>query len=382
MSVLITSAESLKALTIVRSLGRHGVSVTTGSHVSSPLASYSRYSMKNIIYPSPIKNPDDFTHSIYKFLENNPHDVLMPVHSNDTILLNKRADAFSKVTKLPFHRIDLMERINDKASLVKVARESDIPVPRTWIPERPDFVKEIASEIHYPAVIKLRDRTSSTGQSYANSPDELVSLFNNTILNFKLTPAEYPIIQEYIKGEGYGVSLLFNHGDIRARFTHKRIREFPASGGPSTCRISTSHPLMEKYATQLLSAFSWHGIAMVEFILSPDGIPYLLEVNPRFWGSINQAVQSGIDFPYLLYQMAIEGDVKPVFSYRKGVVTRNCFLDICSYLQGLSKGISKMDYSPHIRRPFYDDILSADDPYPVLASIRSGILQVRRSSGW
>ena len=48
----------------------------------------------------------------------------------------------------------------------------------------------------------------------------------------------------------------------------------------------------------------------------------MLEVNPRFWGSVGLAVQSGVDFPYLLFRMATEGDIEPVLQYRTGVVVK------------------------------------------------------------
>ncbi len=378
MTALITTADSLKALTIVRSLGRQGITVTTGSHNPSPLASYSRFSVKNVFYPSPVRNPQEFIRTIHHFLTLHPHDVLLPVHSDDTIVINSSLSSLSKVTRLPFHRVEEMIRINDKASLAHIAEELGIPIPRTWVPDDLSQVRKIANEINYPAVIKLRNRTSSTGQSYVNNPDELLNAYLKTIEGFFLSPQEYPIIQEYISGVGYGVSLLFNHGDLRAKFTHKRIREFPVSGGPSTCRVSTRHHGMEELATRLLRHFSWHGIAMVEFKLTSEGNPILLEVNPRFWGSINQAVQAGVDFPYLLYQMAIDGDVRSVLSYQEGVVTRNSILDMCSYIQGIRRKTAQIDLNPHLQIPFHDDIFAVDDPTPFFAAIRAGVRQYDR----
>ncbi len=377
MTALITTAESLKALTIVRSLGRQGIPVTTGSASPSPLASSSRYALQHISYPSPLQDPIGFNHTIHKFLEKNQHDVLLPVHSEDTLVLGRYANSLSDVIHFPFHRFDDMILINDKGYLAAVAEELEIPTPRTWAPENLEQFSHIRNEITFPAVIKLRNRTSSLGQSYVSSMDELISVYKRTIRTFALSSREYPIIQEYIAGTGYGVSLLFNHGNLRARFTHKRIREYPVSGGPSTCRISTKHQRMEEYATRLLEHFSWHGIAMVEFILSYEGVPFLLEVNPRFWGSINQAVQSGVDFPYLLYQMAVDGDVRPVFSYQEGVVTRNCLLDLCAGFQGFSRRLPFQDRDPHLQFPFHDDIFSLEDPLPFFSAIRSGIRHIR-----
>ena len=41
---------------------------------------------------------------------------------------------------------------------------------------------------------------------------------------------------------------------------------------------------------------------MVEYKVTPAGAPYLMEINARFWGSLQLAVSCGVDFPYLLAQ--------------------------------------------------------------------------------
>jgi hypothetical protein len=62
---------------------------------------------------------------------------------------------------------------------------------------------------------------------------------------------------------------------------------------------------------------------MVEFRLDDrDHLPKLMEINGRFWNSLPLAIASGVDFPFLLYRMAVEGDVAPVHAYRCGVQCR------------------------------------------------------------
>ena len=138
-----------------------------------------------------------------------------------------------------------------------------------------------------------------------------------------------PLIQESIprKGEAFGVSALFNKDSkLRAVFVHKRLREYPVTGGPSTLRESVKNPKVQELGLKLLKALDWVGVAMVEFKVDPrDGEPKLMEINPRFWGSLQLAILSGVDFPYLIYRMAKEGDVKPILDYKIGVRCRWMF---------------------------------------------------------
>ena len=193
------------------------------------------------------------------------------------------------------------------------------------------------------------------------------------IKNHGLAKTEYPIIQEYIKGDGYGVSMLFNNGEPRAKCTHRRLREYPITGGPSTLRVSVNHPAMEKIARDLLEHYDWHGLAMVEFkIRDSDKKPVLIEVNPRMWGSINQSILAGVNFPYLLYTMAMEGDVKPVFSHATGVFSRNSLSDLVAIGSYLIKTGGIKNFGTAAVFPLNDDIISSDDPLPFFRFLKTG----------
>ena len=94
-----------------------------------------------------------------------------------------------------------------------------------------------------------------------------------------------------------------------------------------------------------------------------------MEINPRFWGSLNQAICAGVDFPYLLYTMAVEGDVNPVFTYKVGVKARWMLGDcraLIDYLKAGKFGILK-DFL-NMRGQCYDDI-DLEDPLPTIAEI-------------
>lgn len=116
----------------------------------------------------------------------------------------------------------------------------------------------------------------------------------------------YPFtIQSFVKGTGQGVFALFKHGSPVCYFSHRRLREKPPTGGVSV--LSESAPLnqqLKESAERLLLSAKWHGVAMVEFRVAEDGTGYLMEVNPRFWGSLQLAIDSGVDFPWWLFWFA------------------------------------------------------------------------------
>jgi predicted ATP-grasp superfamily ATP-dependent carboligase len=133
---------------------------------------------------------------------------------------------------------------------------------------------------------------------------------------FKVHPF---LLQECITGHGQGVFALYDRGKPLAFFAHRRLREKPPSGGVSV--LSESIPVdavQLSYARSLLDKACWHGVAMVEFKVAEDGTPYLMEVNTRFWGSLQLAIDAGVDFPYMLYQLACGTRPEPINEYKTG----------------------------------------------------------------
>jgi predicted ATP-grasp superfamily ATP-dependent carboligase len=124
------------------------------------------------------------------------------------------------------------------------------------------------------------------------------------------------LIQERIPpdGEALGVSFLFDRaGRPVAHFSHKRLRQFPNNGGPSTDRVGIEAEALADMSLRVLQALNWTGVAMVEWKAAPDGSsPKLLEINPRFWGSLELAVRSGVNFPVLYARVAAGDDPGPV----------------------------------------------------------------------
>lgn len=372
MSTIITYARVRSALAAVRSLGKHDVKVITADETNLSTSFYSRYSSSHFVYPSYKSVPATFVNSIKHYIQKNNIEVLMPI-SEETYVISKYKDTFDNVVHVPVPDYDKIEKANNKRHLMTFADEMMVKVPQTYMVDDINNLKKVVKEVEYPAVIKLVEGRGSAGLRYVYSEEELLTEYKRVVKKFNLNSSNYPLIQEYIPGTGYGVSMLFNQGDPRAIFTHKRIREYPITGGPSTARISVRHAKMEKYATTLLKELEWHGVAMVEFKLDErTKEPVLMEINPRFWGSLNQAICAGVDFPYLLYTMAVDGDVQPVFTYKTGVKTRWMLGDcrgLVDYLKmGRRKEVLRDFLRLYGRDLYYDDIVLSD-PLPTIAEL-------------
>jgi predicted ATP-grasp superfamily ATP-dependent carboligase len=152
------------------------------------------------------------------------------------------------------------------------------------------------------------------------------------------------LIQEYISGQGQGVFALCDHGKPIVFFAHRRLRERPPSGGVSVLSESIEpNPEAHRMARAIIEYVGWHGVAMVEFKVSAEGTPYLMEVNGRFWGSLQLAIDAGVDFPWLLYQLTTGRVVDRADGYTTGVRCRWLLGDLASLCRVLvSNGSSPL----------------------------------------
>ena len=374
-SVFVTDASKRESLAIVRSLAKKGIKVTAGENRRICCSFFSKYVKNKIIYPNPNRNPRSFMQNIYELVKRSKYDAIFPVDDQTTILFSKYKDKLSKYTKVPVADYETIMKGRDKAKTIKIAMENGIPCPKTY-----DDIEEIRKdEIEFPVVIKPRESSGARGIVYVNSSPE------KFVREYKRVRNKYgaPLIQEYIPGEHYNISTLFNmDSELRAVFVLKKIRQYPVSGGPVTFAVSVEKPDVVKYAVKLLKAVNWYGVAEVELIIDKrDKKPKLLEVNPRFWSPLELAILSGVDFPYLLYKMAMDGDVKPVITYKTGVKLRFLAGDILWLLSTPNKPKALPEFIKFRDNNLGYAILSLDDPKPMIGFLLDNFLSLMRKEG-
>ena len=323
--VLILDANQRSALAATRSLGRRGVPVVTADDTPETLAGASRYCRESFVYPSPYRAPARFLAVVSAEAAARRIRTLLPMSEVTThLLLRHRADLSG--IRVPFGTFERLEALTDKRSLDALAKQLDIPVPETRIVECPEQARIATVGLTYPVVMKpYRSRICAEGAwigagvRYAASPAELHRLAE-TVDVFRHHPF---LVQEHVEGHGAGVFALYDSGRAVTFFAHRRLRERPPSGGVSVLSESVRlDPTMRELSRRMLDHVEWHGVAMVEFKVRADGRPCLIEVNPRFWGSLQLAVDAGVDFPWLAYQLATGARIDPISGYRIGVRNR------------------------------------------------------------
>ncbi len=346
VKVLITDAAYTHTLGAVRSLGRAGIHVTAMSPNHRALSFFSRYCRNKILCPDP-GDEEQYIDFIGSYIQENPVDVLVPVGYLSAIAISRYQKELLPFTRVPVAEYGSMQVACNKQKTMQLASTLDVPSPHEYT-----SVKDITE---FPVVAK--DPYGSGKIRYIGSPQEFE----------RFAPAG-SLLQEYIPGTGYGFFALFNRGKVRAYFMHRRKREFPITGGASTCAEGIYNEEVKRIGLKLLESLQWHGVAMVELKKdNRDGIFKLMEINPKFWGSLDLSIASGVNFPVLLVNMALNGDIEPIFKYNTGITFRWPFPEDMVHL--CAHPASGMDMLRECFDKRSRTNLSLDDPFPNMVQI-------------
>lgn len=388
-TVLVTDASERAALAVVRSLGRSGMRVVTCASTTPSLAGRSRFSARSTVVPDALGQPEAFAKSVATLAREERIDVILPISEPALLALLGHRQLLAPAV-IPWPELDTVRTVCDKQRVLAAAPEFGIRVPRQCVlASSTDAMPELA----FPIVIKPARSVGEAGGvrqkltvRHAASLEEL----HQVLAGFP--DAAFPLLlQERITGPGVGVFLLLWDGVLRATFSHRRLREKPPAGGVSVYSESVAlDEVLVQRASRLLQALGWQGVAMVEFKTDErNGEPVLMEINGRFWGSLQLAIDAGVDFPRLLLECAAGRPASGPAPYQVGTRLRWWWGDVDQLLLRVRKTREELHLPPgaavggaalrdflRIRFTDHAETFRWSDPRPFLFESRRWLAEV------
>lgn len=329
--VLILDASYKQSLATARMLGRARLRVALGESEdkcgSAPdwlPAFRSRYSMCNVMLPSYVSAPADFSSRVLDFVREHRIRVVIPTgDATIAAMMPRRVELARLGCTLALAPDAALKIANDKARTLELADRLGIACPKSIKIDGPEDLPTAISEFGFPFVLK--PTISWTGKSpHRVVPAEVINKEEavSTTLRF-LEAGAGVIAQEWACGRREGVSLFIVDGQVLASCGHVAYRTDPALGGVSILRESIMIPSeILDASVSLAKAIGIEGPCEVEFRRDSAGRPLLMEINPRLAGTLANALQSGVNFPLMTWQWASGLPVQRVNRCRTGVRTR------------------------------------------------------------
>ena len=314
--VIITDVNYRMSLSAIRTLGKRGIPITAVAYDDTPdyacIGFYSKYVKNKVKLPSPNRDEMSFVKALCALGESHVMAgkdkpvLIVPGSKSMQVLTRHRSEIDVWFDHLLVDH-ETYNRANNTQSLLDSASKFGVKGPvTTWL-NQDESIEALAARVEYPVVVKYRE-----GEKLPFKAAERYAIVRNAT-DFIAVYAKMhgiqpmPLVQEYIEGDGFGVSFVFDSNSQPAEiFVHQRLREYPISGGPSTYCISIWDDAMVKEAIALLEGLKWRGYAMVEFKGYLSGKTRLMEINPRFWGSMALSECSGCDLAFAYYTALVD----------------------------------------------------------------------------
>lgn len=316
-ALVIDGGHAPSALAATRELGMAGWSVGVGAAFPDSYAAASRWCVEQFDVPSPTAGMDAFVEAVNEAVASGSHEVVFVSGDAEALAVSFARDEVR--ARIPYADHARVRRSFDKLALARAAEDAGVPVPRTL-----DAGAGVLEALDGPVIVKSRFHWEP-GQSGGGGRLEA------RIAGDRMTAQTYveeiqeeggePLVQEVIEGQLMGFTVLTDqNGDVVAELQQMAPRTWrPKVGMPARAHTIPVDEALAGGIRRMLKALGWFGLVQLQFIVSRDGRPYLIDFNGRAYASQGLAVAAGINFHDLWGRIATDRDWHPPPPARPGL---------------------------------------------------------------
>lgn len=381
---LVLDAQANQALVTIRSLGKKGLRVAAMGAVGKLVPAFSsKWCSLALISPAK-EGTEGYANYLIAFLKQNKVGVIYTSSDGTVALLSKYRKKISKYANLALASDAALAIAVNKNNTLAVAKKLGIHIPQSYKVSKVEEIDNTLKHLSFPIVIKPSESWTENKKGTKRVAPELATTREEAFRIFhQLT--EYggnTLFQQYVSGRREALAVLYSKGKFYATFAQWTKRTQPPLGGTSVLRQSIEIPKdIEKQAKALIKEINLEGYSLVEFRRDAQGVPYLMEINPRLTVSIVLSYDVGIDFPYLMYLLTLGKKCSFFKRYKIGVWERHLAGDIINMVEAIQQhgrpGIPSIpkvitDFIITFFKPMHYDNVDFEDIRPaILATIDS-----------
>jgi predicted ATP-grasp superfamily ATP-dependent carboligase len=399
VTALITSGHTRAGLAAVRSLGRAGIAAAVGAPMRPALATWSRYATATLLLPDAEKRARSFAECVAEEAAGRNAVLVLAATDAEIWALSRWRENLPETARrvLPPH--DAVARTLDRATLHDLARTLGISCLETLRVSEPRGVEPALREARrmgLPALVRpllpWEEREDGTRRETERIRVSTLAELRRLLYERQDLVQGGCLIEPRPKGRFLSYCTVCEEGVPLVELYRERLREHALLSGIATLsRTMGENPALRDMSRRLLRALSWRGPAMVEYLQLPSGELKLVNVIGRVWGSVQLAIDAGIDVPLLCYRMA-EGSPLPPMPHvaRAGVSLRWTVGDMQQMVgrvlgQGggglFARARALVEFaSPRALVGVHGDVYDRHDPMPFVFEAQAAAKGVRRAS--
>ncbi len=284
----------LSCLTAIPKLKAHVISSETNTPVR-----WSR--LCKTFYLKETKTDKERIEFIRKVAKEVRANLLFPLSRLGILFAIKNYDVLNQIAPLaPIPTLESFEKAQDKGKFADFLEENNIPKPFTLHLKNDQNLSHQLSKMTFPVLIKPRIGTHGFGIRQFEDRHSLEKFLSS---NKSLPPS---IVQNKRRGIILCSSTLSINGNILIHNLHKEIYPNPIPFRPQLGMEFIQNENLWKITEKVIKELKWTGVANFDMILDEeDNQIKVIELNPRYWGSLRGSLTMGLNFPYLACLIAL-----------------------------------------------------------------------------
>lgn len=297
LHVLVPDGDSTWALSVIQCLShieRYKLFVL--SNKKRTATKYSKYTSYYKYYKRTTET--DWLEIVKNEIRANNISVVVPIAEPEHSFFIKYKDAISQISKIiPLPELSNFEIAKGKKLLSDFAETNNIAHPRSFYITSESDKQQMLATANFPILIKPVDQKGGDG---------IIKVMTGEDFEEQVPKIVQPLfIQEYIEGYDIDCSVLCLNGKIITYTIQKGTLVGHNPYAPQLGFDFITNEEVFQIAKTTMSKLNWSGVAHLDLRYDSKTNSYLLlEINPRFWGSIEGSRVSGINFPDLAIQLA------------------------------------------------------------------------------
>lgn len=302
--VMITAGGTVTAQSLIKALREDGRAAFIAAGDMDPLNATKAFVDEFVQLPR--ASAADFAQQCFEAARRLKIDLLVPIIVESEFLpLDDARERFASIgCRLALPAREVVERTGDKLEFSALLHEIGVRGPATQV---------YSPELHvnrFPVYLKPRRGSGSVGTTRIESAHSLHEAARGR---------HDLIVQEAVEGSEFTVDCFAAApGRVVAAVPRERIA---VKAGVSVKGRTYHHPAIEQIVRTVVEKTGLNGPANVQGMLATDGTFSIIEMNPRFSGTLALTTAAGINFASLLLD-AFEGKPIPdlIGAHRAGVV--------------------------------------------------------------
>jgi len=307
-TVIVTDGENRSALAVCRSLAAQGHRVVVIARSRRCLAGRSRAVLRTCLGPHPGKDAAGLADLARTLAEEERADLVIPISDHALIALDRHRDRLDGIAPMALAGHEAVRNVVDKRRNLDLAARVGLPVPREFRLTSRNQVDEMVDCLGWPIVLK-RPGVSHDPSSQDFGFRVLFARDRATLdsyLDRYCGDGPFPLFQEFADGIAVNVVCFAVKGELIAAHQYRSIRTYSGSG--VLRQVIEAEPDLAEHARRILAALAWDGVAHVGFFVNRrTKRAWYMEVNGRFWASVQGSVDAGWDFPAWTYDYFAKG---------------------------------------------------------------------------